>query len=458
MHLHNGFYAMTTLTITGLSHDLRGVARQNGLVWFVKGALPGEQVVVRETGRRRTSVDADVIAVELPSALRVEPACEYYGTCGGCSLQHLSHEGQLQLKQEMVLDQLQRAASIVPTTVLPPLVSEPWQYRRRARLSTRWMPEIKKMALGFRQNKESRIVNIDHCAVLEPVLQAILQPLRHCLSGFSDPKKLGHVDIVYHNQQLAIGIRVLEKLCEADAQLLQAFSQQYSANVYLQEGAEDAITLPLVEVNHEVVADFYPGDFLQGNTVVNSRLVQTVLEAIDPQQADVLLEAFCGRGNFTYPLAACVQDITALEVDQGMVERAAIEARDIGITNVSFQRVDLDAAFTLPSGVLYNKVLLDPPRTGARHFCEKINLSQVTKLVYVSCNPSTLARDANVLRERGWRLESLQLVDMFPQTFHVETLAVFVPQTKKEVKASAGKTSSGKTVPKGSRIKHFSLR
>jgi 23S rRNA (uracil1939-C5)-methyltransferase len=449
---------MTKLTITGLSHDLRGVARQNGLVWFVKGALPDEQVIVRETGRRTTSVDADVIAVERPSALRVEPACEYYGACGGCSLQHLSHEGQLQLKQEMVLDQLQRAASIVPATVLPPLVSEPWQYRRRARLSTRWIPEIKKLAVGFRQNKESRIVNIDHCAVLEPALQAILLPLRTCLSTFSDPRKLGHVDIVYHNQQLAIGIRVLEKLCEVDALALQEFARQHIANVYVQEGKEDSVTSSLIEDDHELLADFYPGDFLQGNAAVNSLLVQAVLEAIEPQQDDVLLDAFCGRGNFTYPLAACVQHITALEVDQGMVERAAIEAREIGIGNVSFQRVNLDAAFTLPSGVHYNKVLLDPPRTGARHFCEKINLSQVTKLVYVSCNPSTLARDANTLRERGWRLSSIQLVDMFPQTFHVETLAVFVPQTKKEVKASAEKTSSGKTVPKGSRIKPFSLR
>lgn len=441
---------MKTLTIERLAHDLRGMAHDEGLAWFVEGALPGETVTVRELARHQQRVDAEVVDVLVAADGRVAPACKYYGQCGGCSLQHLDHAAQLHDKQQVLLDQLQRLGKAIPAVVAAPIVSAPWQYRRRARLACRWSSADKQLAFGLRARHSQQIVEIAHCAVLLPSLQALLAPLRECLSQWSQPRQLGHVELLAADDGVAILLRLLAAPGEADAARLQALALATGASIYLQTaekqppqffaGAHESLQLGV----GDVAVSCLPGDFVQGNTAVNAQLIDAVLAALQPSATDVLLEAFCGLGNFTLPLALQVASITALDLSEAMLARArqsAVAGR------VQWLACDLNAfrpdTLPLPGA---NKILLDPPRDGAAAFCRNVPLAGVQRIAYVSCNPSTLARDAAILAERGLALRSVQLVDMFPQTSHIEALAIFEPdaaQARRARKEKAAKQAAG---------------
>lgn len=443
---------MKELKIERLAHDLRGIAHADGLTWFVEGALPGETVEARELMQRQQLVDAEAVTIIDAAAGRTQPACDYVGNCGGCSLQHVDHNNQIRFKQQVLLDQLVRIGKVVPAQTGEPLLSPPWAYRRRARLSCKWLSQDKHMALGLRARHSQDIVDIEHCAVLVPSLEALLLPLRESLSRWSQPRQLGHVELLAADNGVAMLLRLLVAPSAVDADLLRALSEKTALNIFLQ--TEEKIPpqfycgpQPSLFIRHEnsdTTLGCLPGDFVQGNAVVNAQLVEAVLEALQPVVTDSVLEAFCGLGNFTLPLAQHVAQVTALELDSGMLERARTHANAQQIANVRWQACNLDQfdaqKLRLPA---FGKILLDPPRDGAQAFCRAVPVDQVERIVYVSCNASTLARDAATLAERGFALHSVRLVDMFPQTEHIETLAVFLrdasllKQKKKEKKQQA---------------------
>lgn len=442
---------MQTLTIERLSHDLRGVAHADGTTWFVDGGLPGETVEASVLLRRQQLVDATVTTLLAASPARIQPACAYYRQCGGCSLQHLDQQVQVREKQRILLDQLARIGKVVPQRVAPPLLSAPWQYRRRVRLACKWSSAKRHLAIGLRERHSQAIVEIGHCAVLLPVLQALLLPVRQCLSRWSQPRQLGHIELLAADNGVGLLLRVLAQPSVEDIALLQALSASHNVSVFLQTaektpaewlcGAEALLTIR--HAASGATFDCVPGDFVQGNAAVNTLLVDAVLAAMQPDATDTVLEAFCGLGNFTLPLASAVAQVTALELSETMLARAR---RAQGGSAVQWQACNLDRL--APQAVHWppvKKILLDPPRDGAQAFCRAVPLDQVERIVYVSCNPSTLARDAAILVDRGFALESVQLVDMFPQTAHIEALAVFLrdPARNCRVKKQGSKPPGG---------------
>ncbi len=427
---------ITALTIERLAHDLRGVAYAQGQSWFVEGALPGEQVEARILMQRQQMIDAETVTVLTAATQRIAAACEYYGRCGGCSLQHVSYETQLTMKQQVLLDQLQRIGGVTPQEVLPALSGEAWAYRRRARLACKWSSEKKTLLLGLRARHSQQIVEIGHCAVLVPALQSLLQPLRACLSQWSQPRQIGHVELLAADNGVAVLLRLMAQPDEADAQLLRDFSAACDVSVFLQceekNGAEFFCgSQQLLDCFHhasDTGIACAPGDFVQSNAAINVQLVDAVLTSMQTVLQDNVLEAFCGLGNFTFPLARQVNSVTGIELSEAMLARAHIQATENGVRNIGWRAVDLNQFDRLKQPLpAFNKVLLDPPRDGAQVFCKHVDVKKVQRLVYVSCNPSTLARDAGILAERGMVLQSVRLVDMFPQTEHIEALAVFVP-------------------------------
>ena len=428
--------------VTGITHDLRGVARVGQRVWFVDGALPDEQVLaqpVKTAGSGQQPVDAVLVAVESDvSALRCEPSCEHYAVCGGCSVQHITYEGQVQLKQQALLQQIKRLGGVMPAQVLPPLLSSAWEYRRRARLSIR-RDGAQGVVLGFRQRSSHAVVAVPHCRVLRPALRALLAPLQDCLSGWSSLKQLGHVDVLEVGTPVQVSVRVTSTPRDADLMRLRDFADSTGVTVWVETG--DGEETQNVLVSGATVCDnTLPVDFFQGNADVNEAMVLAVQTALAVQPEDRVLDAFCGVGNFTLPLARQAASVTACDVVAGMVQRAAIRAKHHGIGNAVFRTVNLESPTEAARLHGVNKILLDPPRTGARQFCLSIPLSSVSRLVYVSCNPATLARDTAVLVQRGWLLSSVQLVDMFPQTAHMECIAVFHPAPRQRKKKVASRS------------------
>ncbi|HQQ74564.1 MAG TPA: 23S rRNA (uracil(1939)-C(5))-methyltransferase RlmD [Pseudomonadales bacterium] len=446
---------MKTLTIERLSHDLRGIAYVDGRTWFVEGGLPGEQLEARVLMNRQQMVDAETIAVITPAVERIAPACEYEAQCGGCGLQHVEHAAQIRFKQQLLLDQLVRIGKVQPDDMLPALLSEPWAYRRRARIACKWSSEKKHLAVGFRERHSQTIVEIRHCAVLVPALQALLNPLRDCLSRWSQPRQLGHIELLAVDNGVGMLLRVMAQPADIDAALLIDFSASTGVTIYLQTEDKGAVQyfcgpdVALVSKNSatNTVMTCLPGDFLQGNAGVNALLIDAVLTVLQPVASDNILEAFCGLGNFTLPLSLRVNRIAAIELSGNMLARAETQAAALGLKNIDWINGNLDELnaqkLKLPS---YNKILLDPPRDGAQDFCKTIALKGVECIVYVSCNPSTLARDAGILSGRGFALRSVQMADMFPQTPHIESIAVFqfdakLLQTVKKEKSVAVKAA-----------------
>ncbi len=434
---------MKTLTIENFSHDLRGVAREDGVVWLVDGALPGEQVSVCERERYSHRVEASLVEIIQASPERITPACEYAEQCGGCDLQHMNYSAQLTSKQQVLKEQLSRIAGFAQAQWLAPLCAEPWSYRRRARIACQWSSDCKHLSVGFRQRHSKAIVEIKHCAVLVPELQKLLPALRECLSQWSQPRQLGHVELLAVDNGVGMLLRTVSAIKDKDQALLQRLASEQTISIYVQQDDKSSIQYYCGENQNLVVRNALldaeivcaPGDFLQANAAVNALLVDAVIAALQPEKGDQVLEAFAGLGNFTLPLASRVGCMVALEVSESMVERAEKQSHTHGLGNITWTRCNLDDKKSCEKNYLpANKILLDPPREGAQTFCRYVNLDGVEKAVYVSCNPATLARDADILVGRGLALESVQMLDMFPQTSHIETLAIFSAAAAKKIK------------------------
>ncbi|HZP13023.1 MAG TPA: 23S rRNA (uracil(1939)-C(5))-methyltransferase RlmD [Nevskiaceae bacterium] len=421
--------------IVDLTEEGRGVARVEGKVVFVEGALPGEQVKYRLTRKRRDADEGEVTAILTPSPDRVAPPCPHFGLCGGCSVQHLSPQAQLRLKEKQLLDALQRIGKVKPEEIAAPLSGPTWGYRRRARLSVKHVPKKGRVLVGFRERLSPFVAAIDSCAVLDPRVGSKLKALATLIGELSLRDQIPQIEVAAVDV-VALVLRVMRPPIVDDLAKLRAFAAEHEVRFHLQPGGYDSVA-PLDPIDtpltyspdgSDLRLEFGPTDFIQVNGEVNQRMVQQALEWLDVRAGDQVLELFCGLGNFTLPLARAGAQVTAVEGDAGLVRRAEQNAQRNGLT-ARFVKSDLFTpdAHTPWLTQNYARVLLDPPRAGATEMIPHIAKSGAERIVYVSCHPGTLARDVGALvHQHGYRLVRAGVMDMFPHTSHVESMALLV--------------------------------
>ncbi|MFC3607457.1 23S rRNA (uracil(1939)-C(5))-methyltransferase RlmD [Stutzerimonas tarimensis] len=419
------------LVIERLSHDGRGIAFHDGLTWFVSGALPGEAVEARVLAARGKIVEARAERVQSSSPARQDPACRHAGTCGGCSLQHASPEDQLALKQRTLAEQLQRFAGLEAETWAAPLTGPALGYRRRARLAVRWNSQTAALDLGFRASASQTIVSIDECPVLVEPLQRLLPSLLTTLRSLQQPRAVGHVEL-FSGTAEAVLVRHVQPLQPGDLQRLTDFCQAHAAQLWLQGAGEperfdstQRLAYRLEPWSLEL--NYRPGDFIQVNAPVNDAMIAQALEWLAPKPDEAVLDLFCGVGNFSLPLARLAGSVVGIEGVEAMVARARTNAEHNRLTNAHFYRADLSKPLAVAPWAAqgFPAVLLDPPRDGALEVVRQIESLAARRVLYVSCNPATLARDAVELGRQGYRLRRAGVLDMFPQTAHVEAMALF---------------------------------
>lgn len=425
------------LEVVDLSHEAQGIAKMDGRAVFIDGALPGETVEVQLLQKRKGVQEARLIQVIKPSIERVEPKCAHYSMCGGCVQQHLDSSSQLAYKQSQLLENFARIAKVEVPQVLAPLQGDIWNYRRRARLGARWVPQKNRTLVGFRERHDNKLADIRSCQVLREPLSSLIDPFGQLLSQLTVRDKVPQVEAAVADNITALVIRILEDLTEADLQLLHEFRCTHNVQIYLQREGYDSIT-PLhpesaIALNYELLQmglkfEFLPNDFIQVNADLNQKMVTKALELLSVDKQDHVLDLFCGLGNFSLPIAQQAASVLGIEGEESLVERARHNARLNQITNIEFMVANLfeehkDSPFAKRK---FNKVLLDPPRAGAREILPVIAKCGAQRVVYVSCHPGTLARDAGILvHELGYSLKSAGVLDMFPHTAHVESIAVF---------------------------------
>jgi len=425
-------------TIESLSHDGKGIAHnEEGKVVFISGALPGEVVRYKMTGRRRSFDSGEVVEVITASADRVEPPCPHFNGCGGCSLQQMAPSAQIAFKQQSLIDNFERLGHVSPEQVLPPLTDQNHGYRRKARLGVRYVPKKGGALVGFREKSSGYLTVMDSCRVLVPEVGERIADLRALITDLEQCNKIAQIEVACDDAECILVFRNLEPLPEADLQKLDQFGEQHGLKIYLQPKGPDSV-VPLNERHAMTLSygleafdlnyQFLPTDFTQVNAGINRKMVPMAVEMLDLNGEDEVLDLFCGLGNFTLPIARTAGVVVGVEGDEALVQRARDNADRNEITNAEFYAVDLQDEET--GGVWlndrYSKVLLDPPRSGALEIVQKMGQIKPERIVYVSCNPSTLARDADELvNNQGYRLVSAGVMDMFPHTAHVESIALF---------------------------------
>jgi 23S rRNA (uracil1939-C5)-methyltransferase len=422
--------------IVDLAHDGRGVARVDGKAVFIEGALPGERVRCRIFRRRSQSDEAILTEVLEPSAQRVVPRCAHFGVCGGCSLQHLSDTAQVAAKERHLLDSLQRIGKVSAQRVLPPLLGPAWGYRRRARLGVKYVHKKGRVLAGFRERDKPYVADLRRCEVLQQPLSDLPRDLAALVETLTIREKIPQVEVAAGDSEIALVFRVLESPTTEDCAALGAFSLQHGLQIFLQSGGLDTVRplqpgyAPLTYAVDEgrVVIEFAPVDFIQVNREVNASMVAAAVEMLAPTAGDTVLDLFCGLGNFTLPLARRARRVVGVEGDPALLQRARANAARNGAANVEWFAANLfePAKFTDWDKQRYDLVLLDPPRAGACELLERLDHWRPRRVVYISCHPGSLARDAQILvHTRGFTLVSAGVMDMFPHTDHVESIAVF---------------------------------
>ncbi|SEB61848.1 23S rRNA m(5)U-1939 methyltransferase [Pseudomonas saponiphila] len=419
------------LNIQRLANDGRGIAFVEGRTWFVSGALAGEEVEARVLGSHGKVVEARTERIFNASELRRPAACAHAGRCGGCSVQHLPHAEQLALKQRMLAEQLSKVAGVEPEAWAAPLSGQEFGYRRRARVAVRWDAKGKQLEVGFRAAGSQDIVAIDDCPVLVQALQPIMSRLPAMLRRLSKPQALGHVEL-FSGSALALLLRHMAPLSESDLSILKDFCDFHQAQLWLHGEGEPQPFDPLQSLGYRLETwdlhlAYRPGDFVQVNAGVNEAMVAQALEWLAPQPQERVLDLFCGLGNFALPLARQVREVVAVEGVAAMVARAADNAASNNLHNTRFFQADLSQPLSAAEWVDegFSAVLLDPPRDGAFEVVRHLARLGAKRLVYVSCNPATLARDTVELIKQGYKLKRAGILDMFPQTAHVEAMALF---------------------------------
>jgi 23S rRNA (uracil1939-C5)-methyltransferase len=422
--------------VVDLSHDGRGVARVNGKAVFIEGALPGERVRFRVLKRRRSMDEAGLVDVLVASPDRVVPRCAHFGVCGGCSLQHLSGEAQLAAKQRQLLEDLERIGKVQPQQVLPPLRGPQWGYRRRARLGVKFVHKKGRVLAGFREREKPYVADIQHCDVLLDALANLPQELAALTETLSIREQLPQVEVAAGDTAIALVFRVMQAPSAEDLQKLAEFGARRELQIFLQPGGLESVRplrdgyppLAYAVDGGAVTLEFGAVDFIQVNRTINASMVDAALAMLQPRETDRVLDLFCGLGNFTLPLARRTHRAMGVEGDALLVGKARGNAQRNGIGNAGFAVENLfePAKFGPWAEERYDLVLLDPPRAGAAELMTCMPKWQPRKVVYISCHPGSLARDAGILvNELGFTLHAAGVMDMFPHTTHVESIAVF---------------------------------
>ena len=430
------------IDILDLSHDGRGVARrEDGKAVFVSGALPGERVLAQQTARNRSFDEARTLEVLAASPDRVAPRCAHFGTCGGCALQHLAEERQIHAKQRVLLENLERIGHVTPGAVFEPLTDAAWGYRRKGRFSVRRVEKKDKTLVGFREQDPRFVADIAECHTVIPEIGSRIAVLAALVDGMDARRDIPQIEFIAGDPTdefsgIALTIRHLAPLSEADRAALVAFGQQHGFAIFLQPGGLDSVhplwpaspklAFALPQWNLEFV--FRPLDFIQVNAGLNGKMIADAIDLLDADPDDRVLDLFCGLGNFTLPLARSVREVVGVEGEAGLVQRARENAIHNGIGNAHFHAADLakDLGGQPWMREGFDRLLLDPPRSGADFVLAHLPLKQFKRIVYVSCHPASLARDAGYLvNEKGWKLRAAGVMDMFPHTAHVESIAMF---------------------------------
>lgn len=403
---------------------------------FVTGALAGETVRVRQTGRNRHFDEAMTLEVLTASPDRVIPRCAHFGVCAGCVLQHLAEPKQIEAKQRVLMENLARIGHVEPGRVLEPLVDAAWGYRRKGRFSVRFVEKKGRILVGFREIDPRFVAELAHCHTIIPALGERIADLAALVDSLDARRTIPQIEFIAGDGPVALVFRHMEPLGEDDLQRLIGFAQDNGFAVFLQPGGIESVR-PLwpeqVELSfgmpeYGISMAFRPLDFIQVNAGLNHKMIARTIELLDPQPTERVLDLFAGLGNFTLPLARKAGQVVGVEGEAGLVARARENAARNQLANIEFHAADLakdlsDEAW-MKQG--FDKLLLDPPRAGAAEVLAQLPLKGIRRIVYVSCHPASLARDAGFLvRERGYTLKAAGAMDMFPQTAHVESIALF---------------------------------
>ncbi len=426
-------------SITGFSHEGRGVAHYEEKVVFVDGALLGERVKVKLTKTHRRFDEGEVIEVIEASPDRVEPRCKHFGICGGCSLQHMRDTAQIGAKQGVLLDNLRQLGKVEPERILPPLTGPLWGYRRRARLGVKWVARKGKVLVGFRERGSPYLAELNRCEVLDPSVGDRLEELAGLIAGMNARERLPQIEVAVGDNVTALVVRHMDPLSVGDRAKLIDYAKTTGLHLFLQPAGPDSVhrlwpeegELYYAHPEHDVRIDFLPVDFTQVNGELNRKMVDLALKLLDPQPEERVLDLFAGLGNFTLPIARRAAEVVGVEGDAPMVRRGEESAQRNGISNTRHFVGNLFEPDPKQAWIQekYDKILLDPPRAGAMEIMPYLAKMKPKRIVYVSCNPATLARDAGILvNEHGYRMISAGVMDMFPHTAHVESIAVFEPK------------------------------
>lgn len=437
---------MTIVTIESLDNEGRGIAHVDGKVIFIEGALPGELVEFSSYRRKPSYEQATVTKVLRASSQRVVPACPHFGVCGGCALQHLNIAAQTAAKQRVVEDALWHIGRLKPEQIYPPIAGSAWGYRHRARFSARWVAKKGGALIGFREKHSSFVAVMDSCAVLPPVVSALIPELKQLIALMSEPEHFPQIEVAVGEVQTVLLLRHLSPLSSEDEGHLRRFADAHGVVWFLQSKGPETVALFYPEnapslmyalPDFDLTFLFSPTEFTQVNTGVNRMLVRRAMALLDPQPGERIVDLFCGLGNFTLPIARLGATVVGIEGSAALVRRAAENAARNGLSGqCSFAEANLfevtEASFAALGKA--DKLLIDPPREGALALVNALPAVSADgqgklaprRIVYVSCNPATLARDAGILvNDKGYALKGAGIASMFPHTAHVESIAVF---------------------------------
>lgn len=424
--------------VESLDHDGQGVARVDGKAIFIEGALPGERVEYSSYRKKASFEKARATRILKASSLRVTPRCPNYEACGGCSMQHLDSNAQASVKQRVLEDALWHLGRLKPEVMYPPITGPAWGYRYRARLSVRHVAKKGGVLVGFRERSSSYVVDMSQCEVLPPHASALIMPLRVLIGKMSGPDKMPQIEVAIGDVQTALVMRNLADLTENDQALVRAFADEHKVTIYLQPKGPDTVHLfhPLdAESLYYTLPEFglkmqfRPIDFTQVNHGINRMLLRRAMYLLNPQPGQRIADMFCGLGNFTLPIARSGATVVGVEGANNLVERARqnaelnglAERTEFGISNLFEATEESLAALGH-----FDSMLIDPPRDGAAELCNAFGADAPKRIVYVSCSAATLARDAAILvHEKGYVLKGAGIANMFPQTSHVESIALF---------------------------------
>ncbi|MGB8856774.1 MAG: 23S rRNA (uracil(1939)-C(5))-methyltransferase RlmD [Burkholderiales bacterium] len=427
-----------TVSIESLDQDGRGIAHHDGKVIFIEGALIGEHVSYQSYRKKPHYEFARVDQVFRHSAIRTEPGCKHFQICGGCAMQHLEHTAQVAVKQRVLEDNLARIGKVKPEQILPPLYGAPWGYRKRARLSARFVQKKGRELVGFHEKHSSFVADLDSCDILPPHVSALIVPVRELIEKLSIRERLPQIELAVGDAVTVLVLRILEPLDSNDEILLKAFADRHDIQFWLQtKGPEtvkpfyplDAPPLYYTIPAFNIVMPYSPIEFTQVNSDINQILISRAIDLLNPQPDEKIADLFCGIGNFSLPLARRAARVVGVEGSEAMVKRAtknALRNSLDGTTN--FVVADLFKATEQSMAALghFDKMLIDPPRDGAVEVVKALGEHAPRSIVYVSCNPATLARDAAVLvNTKGYQLRAAGVINMFPHTAHVESMALF---------------------------------